>query len=290
MICDLCPRMCHAERRETDGDGRCGMGTKPMAARAALHFDEEPCISGSRGSGAIFFAGCPLGCVYCQNFDLSRGKIGKPVTDLRATMQSLIAQGAANINLVTGSHFIPAILDALKTPVPVPVLWNSSGYERVESLKALEGHVQIYLPDFKYVDEKGAQRYSDAPDYPKVAARALEEMARQVGTPVFDENGYMQRGMIVRHLVLPNRAAQSILALYWIRDHLPKGTMVSLMAQYTPCGCTGDYPEIDRPLLRREYDRVLDKMAALGMENGFAQELTASSKSFIPAFDGTGII
>ena len=289
MICNLCPRMCGAKREEYTGEGFCGMGTRPVAARAALHFDEEPCISGKQGSGAIFFSGCTLRCCYCQNFELSRGRLGKPVTDLRATMEDLISQGAANINLVTGTQFAPAILDALRTPLSVPVVWNSSGYERVETLRALEGRVQIYLPDLKYVDSKGAALYSEAPDYPEYAKKALIEMARQAGEPVFDEKGLMKRGMIVRHLVLPNRAAQSILALYWIRDNLPPYVMVSLMAQYVPCGDARLHPEIDRPLLRREYDRVLDKMAALGLTGGYAQELAASDTRFIPAFDGTGV-
>ena len=289
MTCNLCPRMCGAERTEYSGSGFCGVGTRPVAARAALHFDEEPPISGKQGSGAIFFSGCTLRCCYCQNFDLSRGRLGRPVTDLRATMEGLIGQGAANINLVTGTQFVPAILEALNDPLPVPVVWNSSGYERVETLRALEGRVQIYLPDLKYVDEKGAALYSEAPDYPRAAKKALEEMARQAGEPVYDDKGLMKKGMIVRHLVLPNRAAQSILALYWIRDHLPPTVLVSLMAQYVPCGDAHLHPEIDRPLLRREYDRVLDKMAALGLDRGFAQEMSASDTRFIPAFDGTGV-
>ncbi len=293
FYCDLCPRRCHAVREENSGRGFCGMGERPVIARAALHFDEEPCISGSRGSGAIFFSGCTLGCVYCQNWQISHERYGKPVGEggLRAIMDRLIEEEEAhNINLVTGTQFTRAILAALEEkPMPVPVIWNTSGYERLETLRMLRGHVQVYLPDLKYLDVPGARDYSLAADYPEVAQKALREMARQVGEPVFDEEDVMLRGMIVRHLILPGRARQSMRVLDWIKDNLPEGTYVSLMAQYVPCGRAKTMPGLNRGITQQEYDQVVDHLFALGLENGFTQELAAASERFIPPFDLTGV-
>lgn len=268
------------------------MGERPVVARAALHFDEEPCISGSRGSGAIFFSGCTLGCVYCQNWQISHERFGRELQpgELRRLFDRLIGEEAHNINLVTGTPFTRAILEAIEEkPMPVPVVWNSSGYERLETLKMLRGRVQVYLPDLKYLDVPGARDYSLAPDYPEVAKKALREMARQVGEPIFDEEDVMVRGMIVRHLILPGRVRQSLRVLDWIHDNLPEGTYVSLMAQYLPCGKAKEMPPLDRRITQQEYDQVVDHLIALGMENGFAQELSSASESYIPPFDLTGL-
>lgn len=291
FYCELCPRRCRVPRAET-GHGFCGMGERPVVARAALHFDEEPCISGSRGSGAVFFSGCTLGCVYCQNWSISHERFGRELApgELRQIFDRLIEEEAHNINLVTGTPFVRAILEAIEErPMPVPVVWNTSGYERLETLKTLRGRVQVYLPDLKYLDVSGARDYSLAPDYPEVAQKALREMARQVGEPVFDEEDVMVRGMIVRHLILPGRVKQSLRVLDWIHDNLPEGTYVSLMAQYLPCGRAKDMPPLNRRITQQEYDQVVDHLIALGMENGFAQELSSASETYIPPFDLTGV-
>ena len=294
FVCNLCPRMCNAKRgNELPGQGKgvCRMGELPVVARAALHFDEEPCISGSRGSGAVFFSGCTLKCVYCQNEQISRGCFGKQLTveQLRAAFDALVEDEAHNINIVTGTHFTRAILAALEKSIGVPVVWNTSGYERVETLQMLEGKVQVYLPDLKYVDPEGASLFSRASTYPVMAEKALMEMYRQVGENEFDEEGVMTRGMLIRHLILPGRVQQSKDALSWIHDHLPEGTWVSLMAQYTPCGQAKNMPALNRPITQEEYDEVVDHLFALGMEDGYVQELTSADTSFIPPFDLTGV-
>lgn len=287
--CALCPRRCGAWRAET-GSGFCGMGALPRVARIALHFDEEPCISGERGSGAVFFSGCALQCVYCQNDDISRGGFGREigVDALRRGFQRLITQGAHNINLVSPTHFVRPILEALEPRPAVPVIWNTGGYECVETLRMLEGHVQVYLPDLKYVDAEGAARYSCAADYFDFASRALIEMHRQVGNPVLNEDGIIQHGLIVRHLILPGRVHESMRALDWIATNLP-GAWVSLMAQYTPCGRASQYPELSRPLSQDEYDRVVDHLFDLGLEDGYVQELESADRKYIPPFDLTGV-
>lgn len=284
MKCGICPRGC--AQRET---GLCGVGMVPVVARAAPHFDEEPVISGTRGSGAVFFSGCPLGCVYCQNEALSFEHVGRPVRNLRAIYERLIAQGVHNINLVTAGHFLPAVVESLRPRLPVPVVWNSSGYEKVETLRALEGRVQVYLPDLKYVDESGAARLSGARDYLQYAAKALREMARQVGSVRLDEQGVIRSGLIVRHLILPGRVRESMRALDWIADHLPDGTWVSLMAQYTPCGPAREMEGLNRPITQEEYDQVVDHLMKLGLENGYVQEMSSADAGYIPAFDLTGV-
>lgn len=294
FVCTLCPRGCRVKRGdEAPGQGRgfCKMGEAPVLARAALHFDEEPCISGTRGSGAVFFSGCTLRCAYCQNDSISRGCFGKAVTpqELRAIFERLIDEEAHNINLVTGTQFVNTILEALETPLSVPVVWNSSGFETIETLRRLEGHVQVYLPDLKYVDPEGASRYSRASIYPACAEKAILEMQRQVGKNQFDDEGVMTRGLLIRHLILPGRVQQSKNVLSWIHDHLPEGTWVSLMAQYIPCGAAQNMPEINRPISSEEYDEVVEHLFALGMEDGYVQELEAASAKYIPPFDLTGI-
>lgn len=290
MICTLCPRACRAERTSDSGGGVCGMGTLPRVARAALHRWEEPCISGTRGSGAVFFSGCGLGCVFCQNEAISRRGEGRTVSVRRLSeiLRELEDQGAHNINLVTAAHFVPAVLDALALYKPrIPIVYNSSGYECVSTLRMLEGAVDIYLPDFKYIDPAMAKLLSGAPDYPAKALEAIREMRRQTGAPQYDAQGMMLRGTLIRHLVLPGMTGDSMRILSLIADELP-GTPVSLMGQYTPCGRALSMPGMDRTLKKKEYARVLAHMQAVELD-GYRQTLDAADGAFIPAFDGTGV-
>ena len=292
--CAACPRRCGALRKPAQPSGGfCGMPAGFVVARAALHQWEEPCISGQHGSGTVFFSGCSLRCVYCQNQQISLGRYGALVTEenLLRMFDRLIEQGAHNLNLVNPTHYAPMLAKALKKYCsPVPVIYNSGGYERVEMLKALEGLVDIYLPDLKYVDSAVSLRYSGAADYFDYASKAILEMSRQVGEGTFDENGVMKKGLIVRHLILPRNTAQSIKALTWIRENLPEETLVSLMCQYTPCGELENFPELQRRLTRREYEKVVDQMLELGLTGGYLQELSSAKEEYIPPFDLTGVI
>ena len=266
------------------------MITLPKIARAALHRWEEPCISGTRGSGAVFFSGCGLRCVFCQNESISQRGEGKIVTPKRLSeiFRELEAQGAHNINLVTAAHFVPAVLDALALYRPnLPIVYNSSGYESVETLRMLEGAVDIYLPDYKYIAPNMAAMLSGARDYPDTAHAAIEEMVRQTGAPVYDQDGMMTRGTLIRHLVLPGLTGDSIRILEQICDDFP-GIPVSLMGQYTPCGRALSIPGMDRKIKKKEYARVLAYMEAVGL-TGYRQELGSADGAFIPAFDGTGV-
>jgi len=288
--CELCPRRCGAARPfET---GRCRASGLRLG-RAAPHFGEEPCISGERGSGAVFFAGCPLGCVFCQNFRLSRGEEGENITAERLAeiFRELTAQGVHNLNLVTGSQFLPDILTALDAAKPgIPVLWNSSGYERVEAVRALSRHVSVWLPDMKYMLPETAGRYSAAPDYPAVAAAAIGEMVRLAGPYELDEEGMLRRGVLIRHLVLPGELENTRRVIDWVsRTFLPGEVLFSLMAQYTPCGDLGEHPNLQRPLSGAEWEQCLDWLGESGIEDGFVQELSAAGTEAIPAFDGTGV-
>ena len=289
FTCNLCPRMCNALRGDA-GEGFCGMPADPVLARAALHFDEEPVISGTQGSGTVFFSGCSLKCVFCQNYGISHEKFGRRITvdQLKGVYRDLIAQGANNINFVNPTHYVHAIIRSLAEKLPVPVVYNTGGYERVETLRALEGKVDIYLPDLKYIDPKFSERYSAAPDYFEHAAPALKEMLRQVGPVVIGEDGLMKKGMIVRHLILPGRAGESMRILRWIKENLP-GAWVSLMAQYLPMGCAGDYPPLDRRITQAEYDIVVNYMVKLGLTDGFMQELSSAEETYIPKFDLSGV-
>ena len=291
MICQLCPRRCGALRTETEGTGYCRMPALPVLARAALHQWEEPPISGTRGSGTIFFSGCPLGCVFCQNEEISHRDVGKPVTvqRLRQICLELVDQGAHNINFVTPTHYSHILAQVLDAPLPVPVVFNSGGYDSVSTLKSLEGKIDIYLPDLKYMDSVPAGRYSAAPDYPAVAAAAIREMVRQVGPCVFDENGLLKKGVIIRHLVLPGQAEGAKQVMDWVAREFPKGTVLfSLMSQYTPYGRADQFPEIDRKLRRGEIRAVQDYMDALGLD-GFTQERTSSKREYTPPFDLSGL-
>ena len=266
------------------------MGAEPVLARAALHFDEEPVISGMKGSGAVFFSGCSLRCRFCQNYPISHDNRGKQVSveRLREIYFELIDQGANNINLVNPTHFARAILESLEGGLPVPVVWNTGGYEKMETLRRMEGKVQVYLPDLKYILPDAAKRYSAAPDYFDYAGPALREMLRQTGPVELDEDGIIRRGTIVRHLILPGRAEESMRILDWIAENLP-GAWVSLMAQYLPFGNVKGVDQLERRLTHEEYDAVVDHLIDLGLEDGFVQELSSSDEKYIPIFDCTGV-
>nr|WP_316615260.1 radical SAM protein [uncultured Ruminococcus sp.] len=285
MNCNQCPRKCNTERTE-DHFGFCGVGELPKIARAALHFDEEPPISGTRGAGTIFFSGCNLKCVFCQNYEISETRQGVVITpyQLSEEYRKLEASGAQNIEFVTPSHYTDAILESLTYYQPrLPLIWNSSGYDSIETLKRLEGVIDIYLPDFKYSDNALAKRLSHCGDYVETAAAAIDEMLRQQPRIII-ENGVMQRGVIIRHLVLPSHTKNSIGVLELIKERYDTRALVSLMAQYMPAGKAADYPDINRKLTKREYHKVLDKYMELNLD-GFAQELDSSDKKYVPEWN-----
>ena len=287
MKCMLCPRLCGVERA-AGKTGFCGAPSLPVVARAARHDWEEPCISGSRGSGAVFFSGCNLGCVYCQNREISRSIRGKPLDApaLRELFARLRDSGVHNINLVTATPYADVIAEALEVPPGIPVVWNCGGYERVETLRMLEGKIDIYLPDMKYTDDHLAKELSGAGDYFEIADAAIREMVRQTGPCRFDDEGLLQRGVLVRHLVLPGFLANSKDVLEWFADAFPKGAaMLSLMAQYTPNGFGG--PE--RRLREEEWREVTDYLYMLGIRSGYVQELSSAEGEYVPSFDGTGV-
>ena len=280
--CDLCPRKCYVNRAAGQ-TGYCRCPAEAVVAKAMIHKWEEPALAGNGGSGAIFFGGCTLGCAYCQNRDISRKPVGKPVDSagLRAMMEELIAEGAENIDLVTPTQYLPTILPALEEKLPVPVVYNCGGYERVETLKQLEGKVDIYLPDLKYADNGLAKALSGAPDYFRTAAAAIREMVRQTG-PVQWENDRVKRGVIVRHLILPGFVDNSLRVLDWLGENFAPGEiLVSLMRQYTPM--PGLPSPLNRPITDEEYDSVLSWMYLNDLE-GFTQEEGAADSSFIPDF------
>ena len=290
MICNLCPRQCGALRTQTQGNGRCRMPEAPVVARAALHLWEEPPISGTQGSGTVFFSGCSLGCVFCQNEQISHRDFGKPVTvdRLREIFGALIAQGAHNINLVNPTHYAHVVAQALEQPLPVPVVWNSGGYDRVETLRVLEGKVDIYLPDYKYRTADYAARYADAADYPQAAEAAIVEMVRQTG-PYCYENGLLKRGVIIRHLLLPGKLAEAKRVMDWVAETFQPGQVLfSLMSQYIPWGRAAEYPELNRRLRPSEIRAAEGYMADLGLE-GFTQGAEAAQADYIPPFDLTGV-
>ena len=287
--CGLCPRECKVDR--TQGErGYCGQTAELYVARAALHQWEEPCLSGTIGSGTIFFTGCPLGCVFCQNLEIAAGNVGKKISVKRLAeiFLELQEQGAHNINLVTPTHFAPQIADALKSAkmqgLSIPVVYNTSGYETVHTLRLLEGVVDIYLPDLKYYSAAVSQKYSRAPDYFAYASRAIGEMVRQTGAPVFDGE-QMRTGVIVRHMVLPGHVNDAKAVLKYLYDTYKEDVYISIMNQYTPPKDIEDYPEISRRVTRREYERVVDYAIELGIQNAFIQEGDTAKESFIPDFD-----
>ena len=289
--CTLCPRKCGVDR--TAGElGFCRMPAQIHAARAAAHYWEEPVISGSFGSGAVFFSGCTLGCGYCQNEKISHENYGKPLTSaqLREIFERLIdEEGVQNINLVTPTHFLPDIIPALTPKLPVPVVCNCGGYESVETLRELEGLIDVYLPDYKYSDPDLAARLSGARDYPEVADAAIREMVRQTG-PCQVVDGELRRGTLVRHLVLPGCVDNSLGVIDWFSRNFPGGDVLfSLMAQYIPMGRLAKTPPFDRRITEDEYAAVRSWMELCGVKNGYFQDFGAATRDYVPEFDGTGL-
>lgn len=292
--CLLCPRKCGINRR-TGQTGVCGVSSEIKVARAALHYWEEPCISGKRGSGAVFFSGCSLHCVFCQNREISDGKEGKVISKERLSdiFMELADKGANNINLVTPGQYIPDIVwevnDAKSRGMKLPIIYNTSGYENVTELKLLEGIVDVYLPDFKYMDSTLSARYSRAKDYPSVAKQALSEMVRQQPDVVIDDaTGLIQKGVIVRQLLLPGHVNDAKAVLKYLYDTYHDHVYISMMSQFTPIALK-DYPEINRTVTRREYERLVDYALEIGITNAFIQEGDVAKDSFIPAFDCEGV-
>ena len=298
--CTLCPRNCGVDR-DNGKIGYCGQTDKVYVARAALHMWEEPCISGKEGSGTVFFCGCTLRCIFCQNHQIVLGKaesgdkIGKEVSieRLKEIFLELQEKGANNINLVTGTHYIPQIAMALKLAkeegLKIPIVYNTGGYEKAESLQILDGLVDIYLPDMKYVSKELSKEYSNASDYFDVASKALEEMVRQAGEAQFDNRGYMIKGVIVRHLVLPGSTKDSKAVLDYLWNTYGNNIFISIMNQYTPMEQIKNHPLLSRKVTKREYSKVVDYALSLGWENAFIQEGETAMESFIPGFNGLGV-
>ena len=297
MKCDLCPRKCLVDRKKGE-KGICGQTENLKVARAALHFWEEPCISGDAGSGAVFFSGCPLHCVFCQNENIANGTVGKEISLERLVdiFLELQEKGANNINLVTPGHFVPQIVKALdqakKEGLTLPVVYNTSSYETVDTIRMLEGYVDIYLPDFKYMSPVLSQKYSHAPDYAEVAKAAIAEMVRQTGRAVFvngDEDNLILRGTIVRHLTLPGCMEDSMQILKYLHETYGDTIYISIMNQFTPLSNLEKYPELNRKITDEEYETLVDYAIEIGIENGFIQEGNTAEESFIPAFDCEGV-
>lgn len=290
-ICNACPRKCNVERNIGEfSRGFCKMPYNAVLARASLHLWEEPVISGERGSGAIFFSGCNLRCVFCQNFEISHENFGKQVSksEFIDIVKRLENQGAHTINLVNPTHFVPFIKEVFSEYKPsVPVVYNTGGYDDVESIRSLQGLIDVYLPDLKYFDSDVSKKYSNAENYFEKASKAVLEMQRQVEKSVI-KDGIMQKGMIIRHLVLPKNTDQSIKILRWIKDNLPIDTYISLMSQYVPYVKT-EYKELNRRIVTAEYQKVIDEFERLGFENGFMQERSSAQTDFIPKFDLSGV-
>lgn len=284
--CKLCPRRCGVNRIKGER-GACRMGYYPVVARAAAHFWEEPCISGINGSGTIFFSGCSMGCVYCQNYEISTLDKGKEISidELRKLFFSLYEQGVHNINLVNPTHFTGVIAEALRERPPIPVVYNCGGYESVETLMSLEGLVDVYMPDLKYSNDALGERYSHVGNYSETAKAAILEMYRQTGKYELDEEGILQRGVLVRHLILPNSFENSAGVIKWIASKFRPGEILfSLMGQYIPYGAAYKYPEINRKLSQEEYDRVETLLFSLDIEDGFVQDLDSAQEEYIPPF------
>jgi len=292
--CSLCPRRCMADRLRGE-TGFCGAGAAATVALASLHHGEEPCISGSRGSGTVFFSRCNLRCVYCQNHEISWEGTGIDLTvdELAEVFLQRQTAGAHNLNLVSPTPYIPVIADALRQAknrgLKIPVVYNTNAYENVAALRLLEGLVDIYLPDLKYATEEAASRYSGVKNYFEAAAAAVLEMHRQAGTLTFDRDGLAQRGLLIRHLVLPGQYDSACRILQWVRSNLPAGTYVSIMGQYVPLWQARRYPEINRRLTPAEYEAVLDYFDKAGLRNGYMQDLSAATEEYVPRFDLSGL-
>lgn len=292
--CTLCPRNCKVNRLNNE-KGFCLSGSNVMAAKAYLHMWEEPCISGTKGSGTVFFSNCNLRCVFCQNNSISQNEIGKEISTDRLSDIFIEQQnrGAHNINLVTPTHFVPQIIEAIglarSKGLKVPIVYNSSGYENVETIKALKGYIDIYLPDLKYYDNKYAVKYSNAPNYFENASKAISEMVSQIHEPQFDNDGLMQKGVIIRHLMLPGLLFDSKKLVDFVHSSFGDSVYLSLMNQYTPMYKACEFPEINKPLNQKHYDSLIEYSLSIGVTNGFIQEEGTVSESFIPMFDCKGI-
>ncbi len=292
--CQLCPRECGVDRM-IGQKGRCHESAELFVSRAALHMWEEPCISGTEGSGTVFFAGCSLGCVFCQNQEISRGRSGKLITieRLAEIFLELQEQKANNINLVTAGHYVPQVREALilakERGLQIPIVYNSSGYEKPETIRLLEGLVDIYLPDFKYMEEKTAGQYSKAADYPNAVKACIAEMVRQCPETAFDERGIMTKGVIVRHLLLPGHVKEAKAIVRYLHEMYGEKIYISMMNQYTPVDAVQDDPLLGRTVTKREYNRLLDYAEEIGVEQGFYQDGGTARESFIPAFDCQGV-
>lgn len=292
MICNLCPRKCGAVRTAHSGNGFCKMGELPVVARVAPHYGEEPCISGTKGSGTVFFSGCTMRCVYCQNYEISNEDGGRTITPERLAecYKELEDKGVHNINLVTADHFAHAVVKSLEIYKPrIPIVYNCSGYTSPKTLSMLDGLVDIYLPDFKYADDFLAVKYSSAPNYVNTAVAAIHEMTFQVGLPQFDDDGIMKEGVIVRHLILPAHTKNSLEVLDIVKRRFGDQVLLSLMCQYIPMGKVSDseFSRINRKITRREYDKVKLEMMRLGID-GFTQELSSADESYVPEWDFEG--
>lgn len=295
--CTLCPHRCNVLRPVepgTDAPGVCASAMTAEVARAGLHFWEEPPISGTEGAGAVFFCGCNLHCVYCQNYEISTGHKGWAASaeELKNIYRQLRDAGAHNIDLVTPAHYSEAILESLEESPGIPVVYNSNGYDAVDTLRRFKGKVQIYLPDFKYASGDRALKYSGAADYPEAVIAALQEMYRQTGDYVIDDNGIMQRGVVIRHLMLPGGLEDTLNVIRTVAEVFKPGQVLfSLMRQYLPCGrvLKGEFPELNRKVSNRAYDRAVREMYECGMEDGFTQGRRSAHEEFIPVFDGTGV-
>lgn len=292
MICNLCPRKCGAVRTAHSGNGFCKMGELPVVARVAPHYGEEPCISGTKGSGTVFFSGCTMRCVYCQNYEISNEDGGRTITPERLAecYKELEDKGVHNINLVTADHFAHAVVKSLEIYKPrIPIVYNCSGYTSPKTLSMLDGLVDIYLPDFKYADDFLAVKYSSAPNYVNTTVAAIHEMTFQVGLPQFDDDGIMKKGVIVRHLILPAHTKNSLEVLDIVKRRFGDQVLLSLMCQYIPMGKVSDrgFSRINRKITRREYDKVKLEMMRLGID-GFTQELSSADESYVPEWDFEG--
>lgn len=288
MKCNLCPRKCNVDRAK--GLGVCGVPDTLRVARAGAHFWEEPCISGYGGSGAVFFSGCNLKCVYCQNYEISAGAFGREITveRLKEIYGELIFEGVHNINLVTPTHYADRILESLSEPLPVPVVYNSSGYDSVETLKRFEGKVQIFLPDLKYLSSDLAKKYSAAPDYPERAREAIREMFRQVGEYRLDGEGIMEKGVLIRHLMLPGEIENTLDVIDCVSSEFGGKVLFSLMSQYTPnerC----KIPKLSERVSEDEYNKAVDYMYLVGLDNGYIQDFSSAKKEYTPPFDLSGV-
>lgn len=294
-LCNLCPRKCNVIREDAFGDGFCKMPSLPIAAKATVHMWEEPCISGTRGSGAIFFTGCNLKCIFCQNYNISHNEYGKQISVERLTdiFYELQSKGVHNINLVTPTHYVFPIIKALEKYKSkndaLPVVYNCGGYENVSTLKMLNGLIDIYLPDLKYFSDEKAIKYSAAPDYFNIAAEAIDEMYSQTGRYISDDENVLKKGLVVRHMIMPRGAGDAIKIIDYLNQKYADNIYISIMSQYIPTGIVSEYPEINRKINYIEYNKVINHIYNLDIQNGFIQDMISADLKYIPDFNLEGI-